>query len=217
MGNIASAIDSQSAFLCGQERWAKHKELVSKFWERIADCLDTIDASGIKIYQDGLPVDGDLAKRIIEQTAKGGSKNHRIILTLIERGAKVMKTEDVSLLQEEYRNIVGLVQSKSAIERNTTLTSYELRKNQLTKKRDKFIARRINETLKEGQTGVLFMGSYHNVILHLPKDIMVQHIKKRDKINAYFKELISKGGGKRFEQLAQYLVQPCACSWNTSA
>ncbi|MDI6815088.1 MAG: hypothetical protein QMC90_03290, partial [Dehalococcoidales bacterium] len=79
---------------------------------------------------------------------------------------------------------------------------------QLTKARDKFVAKTINETLKEGETGVLFIGSYHNALPYLQKDIVVEQVKDREKINAYFKELVSKGDKERFEQLSAYLASP---------
>jgi len=208
LGTMASALDSQSASLCGEKKWAKHKETVAKFWENIADYFAALDASNLKIYQDGLPADGELGRRIIEQAAKRGSKNHQIILNLMERGAEIRKTEDPSLLKDEYENITGLTQSKSATEKTAAYINYKLHKNHLTKERDKFVAQRIAETLKEGETGVLFMGSYHNILLYLPKDITVEQVKERAKINAYFKELVSGGQEKSFEHLAEYLVSP---------
>jgi hypothetical protein len=211
LGEMASAIDSQSASLCGKEMWAKHKETVAKFWESIAGYFATVDTSNLKIYQDGLPVDGELGRRIIEQGAKRGSKNHQIILSLMERGAEIRKTEDPSLLKDEYKNITGLVQSKSASEKAMAYVNYELQRDQLTKRRDKFVAKRIAETLKEGETGVLFMGSYHNISSYLPKDIIVEQLKERKRVNAYFKQLVSLGERKRLEQLAEYLASPCIC------
>jgi len=209
MGSAASAIDSKSASLCGEERWAKHKETVAKFWGNVADYFATVDTSNLKIYQDGLLANGELGSRIIEEGAKRGSKNHQIILNLMRRGAKLMKTEDPSLLKEEYKSITRLTQSKSAAERIIAYARYKLRKGQLTKARDKFAAKTIDETLKEGETGVLFIGSYHNVLPYLPEDIAVEQVKDREKINAYFKELTSRGEGRRFEQLAEYLDSPC--------
>lgn len=210
LGSAASAIDSKSASLCGEERWAKHKQTVTKFWENMADYFATIDTTNLKIYQDGLPADGELGRKIIEEVAKRGSKNHQIILSLMRRGAEVRKTEDPSLLKEEHKYITGLAQSKSAAEKTIAYTKYKLRKGWLTKERDKFVAKTIGETLKEGETGVLFMGSHHNVLPYLPEDIVVQPVKDREKINAYFKELTSRGDGNKFEQLAEYLVSPCA-------
>ena len=67
----------------------------------------------------------------------------------------------------------------------------------------------IDETLKEGETGVLFMGSYHNIFPYLPKDIIVKQVKDREKINTYFRELVSGEEGRNFGQLSEYLVSPC--------
>ena len=211
LGEMASAIDRQSASLCGEERWAKHKETVAKFWDNIAGYFAAVDTANLKIYQDGLPVDGELGRRIIEQAAKRGSKNHQIILSLIERGAEIRKTEDPALLKAEYENITGLIQSKSDSEKTKAYANYELQRDKLTKQRDKFVAKIIGESLKEGETGVLFMGSYHNISLYLPKDIMVEQLKERKRVNAYFKEMVSRGEGKSLEQLAEYLVAPCVC------
>jgi len=208
LGSEAAAIDSKSASLFGEERWAKHKDSVVKFWESIADYFATVDTSTLKIYQDGLPADGALGRKIVEEAAKRGSKNHQIILSLMARGAEISKTEDPSLLQEEYEYITRLTRSRSIPEKTIASARYKLRKNQLTKERDKFVAKTIDETLKEGETGVLFMGSYHNIFPYLPKDIVVKQLKNREKINAYFRELVSGGDGERFEQLAKYLASP---------
>ncbi len=210
LGSEATAIASKSASLFGEKRWAKHKENVAKFWDSIADYLATVDTSNLKIYQDGLPADGALGRRIIEEASKRGSKNHQIILSLMDKGAEIRKTENPSLLKEEYEHITALNHSIQAAEKAVAYARYKLRKNQLTQERDKFVAKTVNETLKEGETGVLFMGSYHNIFPYIPKDIVVEQVKNREKINAYFRELVSGGDGERFEQLAKYLASPCA-------
>jgi len=210
LGSEAAAIDDRSASLFGKERWAKHKETVAKFWASIAHYFAGVDASNLKIYQDGLPADGALGRKIIEEAAKRRSQNHRIILSLMARGAEIRKTEDVSLLKEEYEHITGLTRPRSTSEKAITSDKYKLLRNRLTKERDKFVAKTINETLKEGETGVLFMGSYHNICPYLPKDIAVKQVKNREKINAYFRELVSGGDGERFEQMAKYVASPCA-------
>jgi len=209
LGSEATAIASKSVSLFGEKKWAKHKESVAKFWESIADYFATVDTPTLKIYQDGLPADGALGRKIIEEAAKRGSKNYQIILNLMARGAEIRKTEDPSLLKEEYEYISRLTHSKSVTEKNIASTEYKLRKNQLTKERDKFIAKTIDETLKKGETGLLFMGSYHNIFPYLPKDIIVKQIKERNKISAYFTELVTGGEGRKFDQLSEYLASPC--------
>jgi len=209
LGSKATAIANKSASLLGEEKWAKHKETVAKFWESIADYFATVNASALKIYQDGLPAEGALGRKIIEEGAKRGSRNHQIILSLISRGAEIRKTEDLSFLKEEYEYISGLTRRGSAAEKTIAYARYKLRKSQLTTERDKFVAKTIAETLKEGETGVLFMGSYHNILRYLPKDIVVKQVKEREKVNTYFSVLTSQEHREKLEQLAEYLASPC--------
>jgi hypothetical protein len=206
MGSVASAVEGKSASLCGKERWAKHKETVAKFWESLAYYFNSLDATNLRIYQDGLPADGELGQRIIEEGARHGSKNYQLILNLMQRGAEVRRTEDPSLLKEEYKYITRLAQSKSFAEKALAYAGYKLRKGRLTDERDKFIAKTINDTLKDGDVGVLFVGSYHDVAPYLSGDIVVEEVKEREKVNAYFKELVSRQDGRRFGQLAEYLA-----------
>jgi hypothetical protein len=208
LGSVAFAVKSKSADLCGEVRWAKHKETVAKFWQTLSDYFNSLDATNLKIYQDGLPAGGELGRKIVEEGVRQGSKNYQLIFKLMQKGAEIRKTEDPILLKKEYKYITSLVRSKTMIEKALSIAKYKLHKNRLMKERDKFIAKTIDETLKEGEIGVLFIGSYHNVIPHFPKDIVVRYIKERDKINAYFKELTLRRDERKFEQLAKYLVLP---------
>jgi len=208
LGSIASVIDKRSSQICGKAHWDKHKKTVSEFWDSIATFFDRLNTPDLKIYQDGLMVDGKLGKRIIEEGAGKGSKNYQIILKLMEKGAKIMKTEDIHLLKKEYDSLIRLSQTKSPIERILAYTGYKLHKNPLMEKRDKFIAQRINETLQDGEVGTLFIGVYHNVLPRIPENIMVYEVKERSKVKAYFDELIWGKNEKKFNQLAQYLISP---------
>lgn len=208
LGSAATALDKTTASFCGEERWAKHNETLAKFWMNIADYFTNVDAANLKVYQDGLPADGDLGRKIVEESTKRGSKNHQIILDLIKRGAEIRKTEDTALLKEEYESITKLNQAKSSADRKRALANYKAGRNRLTKERDKFIGKTIDKTLKEEETGVLFMGSYHDIFPYLSKDIIVEQVKEREKLNAYFEELLSGKNEKRFKQLAEYLISP---------
>jgi len=207
LGSIASAIDKRSAEICGRKRWEKHKQTVTIFWDEIEEYFKKLDSTNLKIYQDGLMADGELGQKIIMEGAKKGSRNYQIVLDLIKRGGEIRKTEDIALLKEEYGRILKLAQTKSLWERTTAYIGYRLHKDSLMEKRDKFIATTINETLKEEETGVLFIGAYHDVFPHLVKDVEVKEVKNREKVKGYFKVLISGGDERKFEQLAEYLVQ----------
>lgn len=206
LGSLGAAIDKRSASLYGEKRWAEHKETVTRFWRSVVDYLLSLEAADLKIYQDGLAANGEIGKRIVEEAARRGSINHQVIWQLLSKGAEVRKTEDASLLMEELR--LAHAESEAASIQNPESLSFS--KARLLDERDKFIARTIDETLKEGEKGVLFIGAYHKVHLYFPRDIMVKYLKEPEKVKAYFEELVSGGRGRRFEKLAHYLVSPVA-------
>ena len=202
LGSLGSAIDRRSAFLYGEKWWAEHKKVVARFWKNAADYLLSLDATNLKIYQDGLAADGELGRRIVEEAAKRGSVNHQILLKLMNKGAVVRKTEDPSLLIEEWKlareSATGDIsghQEGSAQPRST-------------EKRDRFIAEAIDQTLREGETAIILVGAYHNVGLYLPQDITIAYLKDRDKVRAYFREFVSGSRTERFSQLANYVASP---------
>ena len=210
LGSLAADLSRISSRIYGEERWNKHKQTVSDFWDSIANYFDSLDVAGFKIYQDGLMADGELGLKIIEEGAKRGSKNYEIVLKLIRKGAEMRKTEDPSLLKEEYEYIIKLSQSKSLLERGLAYLQYKMRKTRLTEERDKFIAKTINETLQDGEVAVLFLGAYHNVLPWLSQDIPVKEVKEHGKVKAYFEELIRGKNKNKFSELAKYLASPVA-------
>ena len=160
----------------------------------------------MKIYQDGLLADGELGQKIIEEGARKGSRNFRIILDLMKRGGEIRKTEDVELLKEEYNRILKLAQTKSLWERATAYIGYRIHKDRIMEERDRFVAETINRTLKEEERGVLFMGAFHEVVQYITKDIKVKEVKNIEKVRAYFKELMSGKNKEKFDQLTEYLT-----------
>ena len=206
LGSIAPAIDKRSTQICGRERWERHKQTVSTFWDNIEKYFKKQDAGKLKIYQDGLMADGELGLKIIKEGAQKGSRNYRIVLDLIRRGGEIRKTEDIALLREEYNRILKLAQSKSLWERTAAYIGYRFHKDKLMDKRDSFIADTINQTLKAEEMGVLFIGAYHDVLSFLAKDVSVEELKKTEKVRDYFKMLISGRNDERFNELGEYLM-----------
>ena len=208
LGSLVGSIQEKSSYIVGEERWRKHKETVSAFWDSIANYFDSVEGIEFKIYQDGLMAAGDLGMRIIKEGAEKGSKNYMLVLKLIERGGELRKTEDAGLLLAEYDYISKIVQSKNLLKVMAAYLRYRMRKKQLTMTRDKFIARTVNETLRDDEVGVLFIGAYHDVLAFLAKDIVIEQLKERKKVKAYFEELIHGKEEAKFEALAKYLVSP---------
>jgi len=208
MGSLGLAIDQASASMVGENRWERHKDIVARLWDVIEDYLASVDATNLKIYQDGLAAERELGRRVVEEAARRGSKNHQIVLSLMNRGAEVRQTEDLSLLLEEGRQIIQATQRGVGGQDPQDKRAYEHQKQVLTDQRDRFVADRINTTLREGEIGLLFMGAYHNVLPLLAKDILVTQVKDQHKVESYFHELLNGAGEGMLEQWAGYLTCP---------
>ncbi len=207
LGSLAIEVNKRGVGGLGREIWEKHKNTVEEFWNVVEDFFISLDASGMKIYQDGLVAEGEIAQKIVEAGLKSGSKNYEIISRLVGRGAILVRTEDFKLIKEEREYLLALTQAKSIIRKLIAFLLYKMNANRLLRKRDKFIARRINETLKDREKGVIFIGAYHYLIKRLPEDIQIIEIKDTEKVREYHK-LLSRHTKKkeRFEELAKYLI-----------
>jgi len=209
MGFFGPALGEGANAVLGQELWQKHKEIVSGFWDSVARFFDSLDGNGFKVYQDGMVADGTEGLRIIREGIALQSENYEIIGKLLERGATLVKTEDLALVRQEHAYITKIVGSKSLKGKEIAALRYKLAQSKLLRQRDDFIARRIKETLSEEEPGILFIGAYHDVIPKLPQDIEIREVKKAEKVREYQRLLSNPRRDKRhFEQLAQYLVSP---------
>jgi hypothetical protein len=213
MGSLASALDETAKAELGQEVWQKHKGAVSSFWDSIGQFFDSMNVKGFRIYQDGMVANGTDGLRIIRESISQGSKNYEIIEKLLQRGAVLVKTEDPILVKQEYAYIAKIAHSKSHKEKEVWALRYKVAQDRLLKQRDDSIAKRIEVTLGEGDTGILFIGAYHNVLSRMPDDIQVSQVKDIAKVREYHKTLLSlKTPSQRFLQLVDYLVSPIPSS-----
>jgi len=189
MGSLASALDETAKAEFGQEVWQKHKGAVSSFWDSIGQFLDAMNVKDFKIYQDGMVANGADGLRIIREGISQGSKNYEIIGKLLQRGAVLVKTEDPVLVKQEYAYIAKIAHSKSPKEKEVWAFRYKVAQGRLLRQRDDFIAKRIEVTLGEGDTGILFIGAYHDILSRLPEDIQVVQVRDITKVRKYQKDL----------------------------
>jgi hypothetical protein len=154
----------------GIRAWQQHLEGVKQFWKDVRRAAPPLarTAATLRIYQDGLPACGREAE-LVRELAAQGSENHRLLLALAERGAVLMGTEDPDLLRQEHERSRRLdVRPEVAA---------GARYDELMERRDRYIAARIDATLKEEpETGLLFMGALHRVVEGLPNDIGVTRL-----------------------------------------
>jgi hypothetical protein len=211
MGTLGAELRRKSASGVGETKWQKHTDTVNGYWDAIESYFENIDRyiPGIKIYQDGMFVDGEMAMKIIEEGIKSGSKNSEIVSKLIGRGAILIKTEDFKMVKDEYDGLQSILKSKTNIKKLFLLLRYKISKPIFLKRRDKFIATTIDITLGENETGILFIGAYHNIMKRLSKDITVIELKEIAKIRKYQKAIQknSRISSLQLDQLAEYLIK----------
>lgn len=152
----------------GLQGWRQHLKELEDLWQKTREKLMAlpVDYSKVRLYQDGLPICG-IELEIINKLADDGSRNHQLLLELIEKGATVMGTEDLSLLIQERNRLVNPVGKNSRV----NIADSSLLYDDLMEQRDELIAQRIASTLKDGELGLLFMGALHRVVERLPDDI----------------------------------------------
>ncbi|HYD03089.1 MAG TPA: hypothetical protein VEC16_02215 [Alphaproteobacteria bacterium] len=120
---------------------------LQKYWNKIDSFL--LDKEVHKIYQDsfqetGRGIEKDINEFILKSLSKRNiSRNYNSITDLMNKGAIPIVTESYKLLDEFDRNM-----HKDIIS---------------TINRDNFILRRIDQTLEDNETGVLFLGVGHTI------------------------------------------------------
>ena len=154
----------------GLSGWRQRIKGVDALWQEIRTKVMAleIDFHKIKVYQDGLPVCGRELE-IVQDLARQGSKNHQLLVELAERGATIMGTEDAQLLVEEYLRLRDGLDADS--ETGDRVTPGE----DLLHRRDLYVAKRIRETLRDGETGILFIGLLHEVDEKLCQDMEISY------------------------------------------
>lgn len=176
MGSASAGLEKAGKSALGEARWQENQRKIEKFWQELEAEVDGLglDMSKLHIYQDGLPCAGELGERIIRETAAKGSRNYQIVQKLMDRGARIEATEKVELLRREYGFIKALLEARTDAERREAEAQYNRAKDELLAGRDQFIAEAIDATLKDGETGLLFIGASHNVLPKIAKDIEVK-------------------------------------------
>lgn len=174
MGSLGSTLQKEFVEKFGLEKWKQHVREIDEMWEGLKRRLDTLnlDYSKVRLYQDGLPACGqEMEMMMVKDLAGKGSKNYALLAELVARGARVEGTEDPALLLEEYHHLQKIAQATSNLERKKAIQAYQSNGATLLAKRDTFIKQRIETTLKEGETGILFIGLLHKVDEELSVDI----------------------------------------------
>jgi hypothetical protein len=154
------------------EDWDRHIQTVDDAWDRIGRAIDRMDLDyrAVRVYQDGLPRCGHELD-IVKDLAASGSRNHAILLELVARGATLVGTESPALLLEEYELAQQLLMRLAENDAVGPTGQHQEFSALVLKRRDRFIAGRVDETLTTREVGLIFLGLLHTLERFLQPDI----------------------------------------------
>ena len=176
MGALAHSVQRMTVRTLGRQAWSRNVDVVDQLWDDIRATVQgwKLSWTRVRLYQDGLPVCGRESD-IVRDLAKAGSPNHQLLLWLTSKGATLMGTESPELVVEEYRLAQLILEAKDPEKATKLAAQHEAQSCSLLVRRDQYIAKRINESLRAGETGLLFLGMLHSVEHRLAEDILVTY------------------------------------------
>jgi hypothetical protein len=147
------------------------QRLLERYWGEVRDQIYNLEKSlgnVTHIYHETVFSEGDEGMQLLEALNPLGSS---FIQVMCRSTAKLEATEDRALVEESsdwQRCIsIGLISEKVL---DIALEGYK----EATRKRYEHISSRINDTLKAGETGVIFIREDHHV--QFPPDVHVFYV-----------------------------------------
>ena len=173
MGALQESVARATLEKAGRAGLARKTAAIDQIWTEIEAAIDalTLSFDRVRLYQDGLPVCGREAE-IVTELARSGSRNHQLLLRLMAQGAVLMGTESGDLLVQEYQSARQSLTTRPPRAAGVAAPRRAL-SEALLQRRDQFMAQRIHETLKSGETGILFLGMLHSLERYLNPDVKV--------------------------------------------
>jgi hypothetical protein len=155
----------------GQESPADYLEKFDKYWNQVGQQISELElklGKATKIYHELIPVGGEDGVKVIQEL---NAKSYQIIKDRLGEGAQSEATEDSGLLIEfmDWSRCLSI----GLQNRDVLVKIYEFYA-EAGKKRNEHIAKRVDETLKADEIGILFMREGHQV--QFPSDIQVFYV-----------------------------------------
>ena len=156
---------------CEKEAQAEYLERFNKYWNQVENQVSSLElklGKIDKIYHELIVVGGEDGVKVIKDL---NDKSYQIVENRLDKGTQLEATEEAEILTEFMdwsRCLVLGLQNQKVF---TKVYEYY---TEASKKRTEHIAKKIDETLKEDEVGVLFMREGHQV--QFPSDIKVFYV-----------------------------------------
>jgi hypothetical protein len=149
----------------------EYQEKYNLYWEQVAEHINGLEKAGKvnKIYHEAIPYPGEEGLEAIKQL---NEKSYQLTKTKTEQGAKLEALEDKELFNEYTDWLMALsVVGRSKKVADKILEYYR----DASDRRDEHVTKQINETLKEGEAGMLIMSDEYRMHIQtqLPPDIQI--------------------------------------------
>ena len=147
------------------------QQLLERYWSEVRDHIGNLERSlnaATHVYHEMVSSEGDEGMKVIELL---NGKGYPFIRAMCQSTARLEATEDQSLVLEnnDWQRClsIGLMSEKVM---STALEGYR----ETTRKRFEHIGSRIDDTLQEGEAGVLFVREDHGI--QFPSNLQVFYV-----------------------------------------
>ncbi len=159
-------------------------EKIRKYWDEVETHvanLETKLGTVNKIFHELVPVGGEQADKVIQEL---NSASYQIVRSRLDKGAEVQPIEDFELLTEfmDWSRCLAVgLQNQKVLDR--VYESY----SEVRLKRNEDMTKRLDESLKEEDIGILLMREGHQI--QFPSDIDVFYVAPPalDEIKRWFR------------------------------
>jgi hypothetical protein len=181
----------------GEEAPDEYKEKCSRYWQQVAEQLTNL-ASKIgkvnQVYHESIFQSGEDGMKVMKTL---NPSSYQIAKTQCDNGAIFGTVEEEELFGEvmDWQRclMLGFISDKVA----SKVSEFYV---EAAKKRNEFIAKKISETLKDNEAGLLFIREEHSV--QFPSDIEVFSIfpPALDEIHRWYRDKARLGADKLAEE-----------------
>ena len=146
-------------------------EIIGRYWDDVDTQIDNLEAklgNVSKIFHEMVPEGGEPGSKVIQELNSAG---YKVVQSRLEKGAVVQPIEDIDLFTEfmDWNRCMSIgLQNRKVIAK-----VYESYSEVLARRNDD-IVKKLNESLKEKEIGILIMREGHHV--QFPSDIDVFYI-----------------------------------------
>ncbi len=142
-----------------------------KYWDEVESHVTNLESklgSVSKVFHELVPLGGEEGSKVIEQLNSG---SYQIVRARLDKGAEVQPVEDIELLTEfmDWSRCLSV-----GLQNQKVLTKVYKSYSEVRSRRNKDMAKKIDETLKEADIGILLMREGHQV--QFPTDIEVFYV-----------------------------------------